>query len=320
MKKVVTIGGGGGHAQVLKGIKDLPGLKITSICPSTDSGGSTGELNLDYSGPGYIGDLTKCIASLCDDQELSDTLMYRYKGGILDGHSLKNILFLSLERILGHEKALEKIYKLCGLGRHQVIPVTTQETELCAKLQIGNEILGEANIDKIAKNPLWNPDVHSILEVYLKPKVKASPKAITAIKNAEIIIISPGDLYSSIIPVLLPEGMRDAIKETRARIVLFLNIMSKKGETDNYSADDFVEKIERQLGRDTDYIICNNTPIPQEILTKYSLENKVNMGRLINPSNSRTIFVPLAEISEENQILSNPAIIKRVIKDILAKS
>ena len=306
MKKIVTIGGGSGHSQVLKALKNMPGIQITGICPSTDSGGSTGVLQREYNGSGYTGDITKCVAALCDDETLSKALMYRYEGGALHSHSVKNLLFHALEKVSDTEEALETMWRIGGLGVHRVLPVTNEKTVLCASLRIGNTVFGETNIDTIAKNPLWNPEVHSISDIYLKPEVPASKLVTDAIADADCVVICPGDLYSSIIPVLLPHGMRESLQASRAHITVILNIMTKKGETDNYTATDFVEKIERYLGREADRIICNNDPIPQEILLKYSLEQKVELESFENPNDPRIMSVPLALISESEQILTDP--------------
>lgn len=230
---------------------------------------------------------------------------------------MKNLLFHALEKISSPEEALKVMWKVCGLGNHRVIPVTNEKTELCATLSIGNTISGETNIDTIAKNPLWNPSVHSISDIYLKPEVNASEMATEAIKTADYIIVCPGDLYSSIIPTLLPGGMKESIAKSAAKIILILNIMTKKGETDNYTATDFVEKIESRLGRKAGYILYNNAPIPENILLKYSLEQKVEFGNFKDEEDSRLISVPLATISESDQIYSDPKVITAAIKDLI---
>lgn len=316
MKKIITIGGGGGHSQVLKALKDVSDIQITGICPSTDSGGSTGVLQKEYEGSGYTGDLTKCIVSLCSDETLAKALMFRYENGPLHSHSVKNLLFHALEKVSGFEESLKAMWKVCGLGSHRVLPVTTEKTELCARLSIGNTISGETNIDTIAKNPLWNPAVHSISDIYLRPEVSVSKLVVEAIKESDYIVICPGDLYSSIIPTLLPKGMREAVQNSAAKIILILNIMTKKGETDNYTATDFIENIEKRLGRKADYIIYNNASIPDEVLLKYSLEQKVELGLLENSIDTRTIAVPLALITKTGQIFSDPQVIRETLDGI----
>lgn len=317
MKNLVTIGGGSGHSQVLKALKNLDDIVITAICPSTDSGGSTGVLQKEYDGSGYTGDLTKCILALCENETLKKALAYRYENGPLHTHSVKNLLLHALERVSDPKEALRVLWQVCGLGDHRVIPVTNEKTELCASLSIGNKILGETNIDTLAQNPLWNPEVHSISDIYLTPHVSASHWTIDAISVADYIVVCPGDLYSSIIPVLLPEGMKTSISKSSAKVILILNIMTKKGETDGYTATDFVEKIECRLGKSVDHIIYNTQYIPDKILARYSLEQKVELGGFKDSDDSRIISVPLATISKSGQIYSDPEVIAKTLQTII---
>ncbi|MGC9605179.1 MAG: 2-phospho-L-lactate transferase CofD family protein [Minisyncoccia bacterium] len=300
---VVTIGGAGGQAKVLKALRAMPGLKITGICPSTDSGGSTGSLKEDYGAKGYLGDLTWCIAALCPDPILSRALLYRYGKGTLKGHSVKNVLFVALEKTAGTGKALEEFWSLCSLGIHRVLPVTEERTELCAALKIGNTVVSEANIDQLAKNPLWHPDAHAIKSVYLKPEARASKEAVKSIVEADWLIVTPGDFYSSIVPSLLPGGIKGAIARSKARIAIILNIVNKKGETQNYAADDFVSKIEGYVGRRADVILCNDKKIPPKALIDYALEDKVEFKKTKkNKADRRIRYAPFAEIAEDGTL------------------
>jgi uncharacterized cofD-like protein len=317
MIKVVTMGGGGGHAQVLKSLKHLTNVAITAICPSTDSGGSTGILRRDYGAGGYLGDVTKCLGALAVDEELAAALAYRFSHGSLSGHSIRNILLFGLEQTLTIDQALKKLSNIYQLKDHQVLPVTQDKTELCASLQLGNKVVGEASIDQIASNPLWNPSVHAIADIYLNPPVKAGLKVIKALKEAEFIVVCPGDLYSSIIPTLLPQGIKKTIVGSSAKVIVFINIMTKKGETDDYTASDFVTEIETKLGRPADYIVCNNKPIPEEVALRYSLENKVVLNTINEDLDPRAIMAPLAVIDEHQQIMSDPKVIYNVLTKII---
>ena len=317
MKNVVTFGGGSGHTQVLVALKDIPDIKITAVTPSTDSGGSTGILKDNYGGSGYLGDLTKCIVALSNNKNLAKALLYRYKGGPIEGHTVRNLLFFALEKTGNLKSALSVMTDICNLGIHQVLPVTDKKTELKARLEIGNEISGETNIDNIAKNPLWNPNVHSIKNVYLAPSVSASRDVLASIEEAEYIIISPGDLYSSIIPTLLPTGIKQSIKKSGARIILFLNIMTKQGETDNYTASDFINNIEKYLNAKVDYIICNNSKIPKKVILNYSLESKVELSKFVKKSDKRVSFAPLAMVNKKGALVSNPKVIKNCLLKIM---
>lgn len=317
MINIVTIGGGTGHNQVLTGLKYFSDLKITAICPSTDSGGSTGVLQADYNGFGYTGDLTKCLLALTENDELAKALGYRFSGGSLNGHSVKNLFFHSLVVNHGLVRALDLMKQILDIGPHQVLPVTKEKTQLNALLNFGHTVFGEANIDNLAKNPLWSPTVHSIKDIYLKPHVSASPEVKKSLVEADYVVVCPGDLYSSIIPVLIPRGMKESIQKSSAQIVLFLNIMTKQGETDNYLADDFINRIEKYLGKKVDYIIYNNKPIPKGILLNYSLEHKVEFKKDKSVADNRIIKAPLAYISSDGKILTNPAVIAKVFRSII---
>jgi uncharacterized cofD-like protein len=317
MKNIVTLGGASGHTQVLLALKNIPDIQITAVCPSTDSGGSTGILKDVYGSSGYLGDLTKCIVALSNNKSLAQALMYRYAGGPIEGHTVKNLLFFALEKTGNLKSALDVMSDICKLGIHRVLPVTNKKTELRARLEIGNEISGETNIDNIAKNPLWNPYVHSIKNVYLVPSVSASEDVLQAIEKSEYVIISPGDLYSSIVPTLLPQGVTKSIKKSGAKIILFLNIMTKQGETDNYTASDFINAVEKYLGKKVDYIISNNSKISKKVLLNYSLESKVELSKFVKKSDKRVSFAPLAMVNKAGALVSNPKVIKKCVMKIM---
>ena len=315
---IVTIGGGGGHAQVLKGIKHLSNITITGICPSTDSGGSTGDLIRDYHCLGYLGDLTKCIAALCPDEKLATALRGRFKGGCLDGHSLKNLLLLGLSHLdsMTSEEALACMHRMCGILPHRVLPVTMEHAELCAKLKFGGKVNGETQIDRLAGNPLWSADRHGIRSMYLRPAVPASPLALRAIDDADFCVICPGDLFTSVIPVLLPTGIKRTFQQTQARIVVILNIMTKRGETDGYHAEDFIDEIEKQIGRPCDTIVLNRTPIPEASLLNYRAEEKIELSSGKLKRDARLIKAPLLGITPEGHLCHDPTRTAQVLEKI----
>jgi uncharacterized cofD-like protein len=322
LMRIVTIGGGGGHAQVLKGLKALPGLAITGICPSTDSGGSTGALAREYGMPlGYLGDVTKCIAALCPSETLAAALMQRFKNGTLQGHSLKNILMLGLVQAEGVplDDALRIMERMCGIAPHRVIPASTEAGELCATLVSGGKIIGETNIDHLAHNPLWSPDIHGIKKIFLRPNVRVWEPATQAIREADHIVICPGDLYSSILPVLLPRGMKDAIRSAHAKIIVVLNIVTKCGETDGYHAEDMVREIETKMGKRCDVIMYNDTPIPKAVLARYRMERKVRLSTNELKHDPRLAKFPLLGIAPEGCAHHNPRLLTRAFAKILAQ-
>ena len=321
MKNIVTIGGGGGHAQVLKGLRTLSDLSIMGICPSTDSGGSTGILSQEYGSSGCIGDITKCIAALCPNPKLAKALAHRFEGGFLDGHSVKNILFLALTQMKGamFYDALETMmYDICRIQPHGITPVTMEPAELCADLSCGGRITGEKNIDNLAKNPLWLANVHAIKNVSLQPTVTATTFATAPLEKADHIVICPGDLYSSIISVLLPRGMKETIEKSEARVTIILNIMTKRGETDGYRAEDFVRTIEKHMGRPCDAILYNDAPIPKDALQRYQAEHKVRLATFELKRDPRLIRYPLAKVTPEGYLYHDPAALAKVFHSCFA--
>ncbi len=317
MANIVTIGGGSGHAQVLQGLRTLPDIRITAIVPSTDSGGSTGVLARDYRSRGYLGDLTKCVAALCPDAGLARTLMHRFNDGALAGHSLKNVLLVALEQACGRAGALERLYRLAGITPHRVLPVALRPAELHARLRLGIHVRGETNIDRIAQNPLWNPEAHAIERVFLKPPVRASPAALTSVAHAHWLIVCPGDLYSSILPVLLPAGMTAAIRASDARIAVVLNITTKQGETDGYRAEDFLARIEKYLGRPCDTVLCNTTPIPMRFRLAYALERKVQLTASHLHRGRRVVAQPLMKATAKGELYHDPMALARALDAML---
>lgn len=315
MKKIVTIGGGSGHAQILKGLRGMRDIAITAVCPTTDSGGSTGRLAQEYGSSGYIGDLTKCIAALSPDRSLARTLMYRFSGGVLNGHSLKNILLLALERTLGAADALAALHRIARIDPHRVVPVATVSAELRAHLKFGTEVRGETNIDLLAHNPLWHPDAHAITDLFLKPRICASSLVTSSVRNADAIVICPGDLYSSILPVLLPEGMKAAITRSSGRIVLVLNIMTKLGETQGYRAEDFITRIEERLGRPCDVILANTGDIPRKSRLMYAVERKVKLASVTLRRDRRVRQLPLVKVAAGGEIVHDERVIARALAE-----
>jgi uncharacterized cofD-like protein len=321
MIDIVTIGGGSGHTHVLRGLRTIADVRITAICPSTDSGGSTGQFAREYDSRGYLGDLTKCVAALCPDEVLRRALLYRFDEGVLEGHSVKNMLLLGLEKACGRAHGLRQLYRIAGITPHRVIPVAVRAAELCARLRLGAEIHGETNIDFLAKNPLWHPDAHAIEQVFLKPAVRASKVAVTAVRRAQWIVICPGDLYSSILPVLLPVGMQEAIQNTSARIAIILNIMTKQGETDGYRAEDFLAHIERHLGRSCDVVLANTAPIPRRFRLLYAVERKVQLpsGASVKQGfgqNRRVIARPFMKATPKGAIFHDEKAIAQALLEV----
>ena len=267
-KNVVVIGGGTGCFTVLSGLKKYP-VNLSAIVTMADSGGSSRILREDF---GILppGDVRQALIALsCSEKSLANLFTYRFnEGSGLSGHSFGNLLITALERIKGDfEKAVEEAGKLLNI-KGEVIPVTLQNTNLYAVLENGQVIEGEDNIDV----PKHDPNL-KIEKVYLKPQVKINPRARLAILKADLIIIGPGDLYTSIIPNLLVKSISRAVSESKAKKVYICNLMTKFGETNNFTGPDFIKEVERYLGgKFLDYVVFNNKKPSSTRVAKYEKE------------------------------------------------
>lgn len=272
MKKITVIGGGTGTFVVLSGLKKYP-LDLSVVVTMMDSGGSTGRLR-DQLGILPPGDLRQCLVALSDAPLLWRKLfLYRFEKGDLEGHNFGNIFLAALEKVSdSYDKAIETAsYVLKTKGK--VIPVTFNKLHLVAEYENGQKVTGEGLIDE---NHL---EKSRIKTAYLKPQGNANPVAIKSIEESEYIVIGPGDLYTSIIPILLVNNVKEAMKRSKAKIVYIMNMMTKSGQTTNYKASDHVKDLVRYLGREPDYILINNGVISKEILASY---NKYNEVKVIN--------------------------------------
>jgi len=271
-KKIVVIGGGTGSFSVLRGLKKHP-LSITAVVSMFDSGGSSGILRDEF-GVLPPGDVRRCLLALSDEKEekvLRDLFMFRFnKRTSLNGHSFGNLFLAALSSIMKDEmKAIEKAGELLKI-KGTVLPVSLNKSHVHAKLEDGSVIKGETNIDV----PKHNGDIR-IEKVFLKPKARLGKDARRSILEADVIVIGPGDLYSSLIPNLLTDGMKDVLKRSKAKKVYVTNLMTKWGETNNLSISDCAREILSYAGLSRfDYIISNNKKMDADALRSYRREKK----------------------------------------------
>jgi len=243
--KIVCLGGGTGLYQVLLGLKKYP-VSLTAIVNMSDSGGSSGRLRQDL---GILppGDIRRALMVLSTFHLRKNTLIklfnFRFNNGELAGHSLGNLLLAALTQITGRpDLAISEAAKILEVSG-EVLPVTTDKTDLVVRLADGTIIRGETNIDVRE----IKPEV-PIAEVYLSPSGKIFPGVKGAILGADLIVLGPGDLYTSVIPNLLVSGVCQAIENSKAKLVYICNLMTKHGETDGFSVSDFLREIKKYLG------------------------------------------------------------------------
>jgi len=264
--RVVTIGGGTGSYVALEGLKKYD-FKLTAIVTMMDSGGSSGKLR-DELGVLPPGDIRQCLVALSESSKLlRDMFNYRFEEGGLKGHSFGNIFLSTLEKNTGSmKKAISEVGKILRI-KGQVVPITfTKNTNLCVDLEDGTTIVGETHIDVLEKMEKRA----RIAKAYLKPPAELNDDAKKAIENADYILIGPGDLYTSIIPNLLVTGVSNVIKTSKAKKIFVMNLMTKHGQTTNYSAGDHVADVEKYLGTGViDYVVVNTKKPRKETLMWY---------------------------------------------------
>jgi len=267
--KISVIGGGSGIFPILLGLKKYF-QDINAIVSVADDGGSSGILREEF---GILppGDIRRALTALspADKKTLSRLFSFRFKKGKgLNGHSLGNLIILSLQEITGSfKKGIEELSNVLHITG-KVIPVSFSKTHLYAQLKNGKIIKGETNIDI----PKHNGNI-PIKKLWLSPNPKANPDARGTILSSHCVIIGPGDLYTSILPNILVPGIKKSLTETKAKIVYFANLMTKFGETNNFSVSDFLKVIQEYLGkRKIDYVIANNKEPSQKQLSSYLKE------------------------------------------------
>lgn len=261
--KVVVIGGGTGSYTVLSGLKHHSN-NITAIVGMSDDGGSTGRLR-DELGVLPPGDVRQCLVALSESETLRTMFEYRLQGGTsLDGHSLGNLLLSGLQQMTGSfEEAVAQLSSMLAING-KVVPVTTDNTELYAKREDGQIIKGESVIGHMnfgSERP----------EIYLQPEGSLSAAAKQAIGEAQAVVIAPGNLYGSLAPALVINGMREALKESAATKIYVSNLVTKKDQTVGFQVHDFASEIERFVGAQVlDYVLFNTDEPPASLLSKYT--------------------------------------------------
>lgn len=260
---------GDGTYVVLTALKKFP-VYLSAIVLMADDGGSTGLLRQEF-GLLPAGDVRRALTALSNhpDEFITRLFNYRFSEGSLNGHNFGNFVIAVLERVCGSfEKAVEAASKLLAVEKGEVIPVSFDDVRLFAELADGSVIKGESNIDI----PKHNGEI-TIEKIWLEPQAKANAKALKAIRDAGLIIIGPGDLYTSIIPNFLVKGIVEALAESRAKKIYICNLMTKYGETHGFVAYDFVNVLEKYIGFGVlDAVIINNQRPPENILGRYRKE------------------------------------------------
>lgn len=266
MKKIVILGGGTGISCLLSGLKLFP-IDVTAIVAVSDNGSSTGKLKKEFDIPA-VGDVGKVLLSMANaDDDFVNLLSYRFTKASLENHPIRNILLTALIDIKGNlTDATKYMCKLLDI-KGTVLPLTEDKVELVGESLQGKEYLGEEEISHNVKN---------ITKLKYDKDVSINKEVIDNIKDADLILLSSGSLYTSILPHLIVEEIKDAINKSDAPIMYVSNLVTQPGETDNYTVSDHVKTLNEYLGkRNVDIVIANNSEIDKEIVKKYSeLEQK----------------------------------------------
>lgn len=271
-KQIVVIGGGTGTYSVLTGIKRFDDIDIKAIVTVTDSGGSSGKLRDEY-GILPVGDIRQCLVALAGSENGNNLLrklfLYRFDKGDIAGHNFGNLFLTAMTEILGtEEKAIEYTSKVLNI-RGEVIPVTNKDIDLVAEYEDGTVLVGEANIDE--PSPKHNGKAR-IANLRIQPEARISTRARQALSNADLLVLGPGDLYTSLLSNFVVNGAKKAFSSTRGTFVYICNLMTKYGQTSGFTCTDHINEITHYTGRTPDIVLINTSGLSKEILKRYEAE------------------------------------------------
>jgi uncharacterized cofD-like protein len=282
-RRIVAIGGGTGLPAVLRGLKALlfpPGrpprtaldrARLTAIVTVSDDGGSTGRLRRAYDIPAP-GDLRNCLVALSDAPALARLFTVRFNGrGDVSGHSLGNLILAALHDLEGEfGRAVERAADILAI-RGRVVPCTTAPVKLAAEFDDGRVVEGESEIPMVRRR---------IRRLSLRPEtIPALPAAREALAAADLVVLGPGSLYTSLLPVLLVEDLRRALARSEARVVLVMNLMTEAGETDGYRATHCLQAIRDHAPEVAiDDILFNSALLPGERMMRYVAAGAAPIG------------------------------------------
>jgi len=265
--RITCIGGGTGLFHILMGLKKLPKVFLTSIVSVTDDGGSSGRLRTSF-GVLPPGDVRRSLIALSNAPEVMNELVrYRFsKGEGVKGHNLGNLFLTALAEITGSTSEAVRTLGDIMFIQGVVLPVTDEDVSLNARFEDGTVIKSETKIDLADGR---DPNLH-IKEIWHEPEAICNMSALSAIINSDIVVIGPGDLYTSIITNLLVKNLKEAIAQTRAERIYICNLMTKPGETARFTAPDHIKEIIRYLGGDyLDSVIVSNTKLSRSAVDLY---------------------------------------------------
>lgn len=318
VKKIVTIGGGSGQYVLLSGLRDLKNFEVSAVVSMVDSGGSTGRLR-DELGILPPGDILKCLLALSPERDTARKILQtRFENeNRLRGHTAGNMLLSMLAQYAGSfpagVNALGEILNIRG----RVLPVTIDKATLVAELTNGKHLYGETTID-IPRGGQREKIKKTFLVPHHNDSINVYPPVIDSIREADYIIIGPGDIYTSILPNFLVPKVTEEVKGAKGKIIYIVNVMTKFGETDGFGVNDFIREIENKIERKMDFVLVNNKKISPDIAKKYK-KQKAEMVKL-NLSHSGRKIIKKDFLNTKGGIVRHDAFkLARAIRQILKK-
>lgn len=269
MKNVVVFGGGTGLSHLLSGLKLFP-VNVTAVISVADNGRSTGTLKRELNIPA-VGDIGKVMLTMANgNQELIDLLSYRFKNPSLENHPIRNIMLAALIDQKGNlTEAIDFMCKLLKING-RILPNTEDKIELVGIMEDNTKIIGEENITKSIKK---------IKELKYDKEFKVNKEVIKAIKEADLIIFSPGSLYTSILPHIIIESIRDEINKSKAKKMYVCNLFTQPGETDDFKVSDHIRILKKYINK-LDVVISNDKNIPSSVRKKYQREEEKDVVKI----------------------------------------
>lgn len=311
--KIVCIGGGTGTFVVLKGLKQHP-CKLSAVVSMSDSGGSNKRIRDEF-GLLPTSDIRQCLVALSDENKekglLRKLFMYRFeKGEGISGMTFGNLFMAALSDILGsQEEAIRQTGKVLRI-HGSVIPVSFTKTNLIATYEDGTVLSEEHFIDEPEHDGALK-----ITDITLNPEAQANPEALSAIQSADCIVLGPGDLYTSVLPNLLVTGIAEAIKNTKGTVVYIMNLMTKYGQTYNFTATDHLRVLEQYLEKRINVVVVNNSALPKEALDLYAKYHELPVSDDLNEAgNTYTIVRDDVASSIVTTKSSSDALIRSLIR------
>ena len=310
-KRIAIIGGGHGQAAICRGIKNIAGADISAIVTVADDGGSTGRLRRQFHIPA-MGDIRNVMIALAESETMLGNLMdYRFEDPTGDetdvsGHNLGNLILTAMTQQCGSFlEAVETIGKVLKV-KGKIIPATQQVITLYARMNDDVIVRGEANIPTV---------MNHIRNVFYDCEVRATPAAVKAVDEADLIIYGIGSVYTSILPnVIIPE-IREALQRTSAKRIYFCNAMTQAGETDGYSVEDHVQAL-LDHGAPVDAVIVPEETVPEEVQARYAKMGSAPVGLRREEHPYKIIRKRLLSF-EKGLVRHDPDLIRQAVESIL---